>query len=185
MNISRHGLSLIKHYEALRLKSYPDPASPLAKAIAAGLPTAGLSGAPWTCGYGHTGPEVGPNTVYSLAEAEAMVALDAAHFVADVNLLLKFREIPQYQFDALVSFAFNLGSDIDDDNIAEGLGDSTLLRKVLAGDVRGAADEFPKWDRAGGHRMWGLTKRRTAERAMFLGAGFEDAIRIGEQVPRY
>lgn len=185
MNISAGGLALIRHYESLVLKAYPDPGSPLARAIAAGLPTQGLSGKPWTCGLGHTGPDVGPSTVYTPDEAETIFRLDVAHFVADVNLLIHGREILQGQFDALVSFAFNVGSDIDSDEVAEGLGDSTLLRKFLAGDVRGAADEFPKWDRMAGVRTWGLGRRRAAERAVFLGAGVDEALRIGASLPRY
>ena len=69
-------------------------------------------------------------------------------------------EVTQNQFDALVSFAFNLGP--------ANLKSSTLLRKVNSGDVNGAADEFLKWNHAGGQVLAGLTARRNAEKTLFL-----------------
>lgn len=66
----------------------------------------------------------------------------------------------QGQFDALVSFTYNLG--------ARSLSTSTLLRKLNAGDYAGAADEFLRWNKAGGKVLTGLTRRREAERALFL-----------------
>ncbi len=68
-------------------------------------------------------------------------------------------EVTQNQFDALVSFAFNLGP--------ANLKSSTLLRKVNSGDVNGAADEFLKWNHAGGQGPAGLTARRNAEKTLF------------------
>lgn len=68
--------------------------------------------------------------------------------------------LSQNQFDALVSFIFNLGS-------AKFEG-STLLKKLNAGDYAGAADEFGKWVNAGGRKLAGLVKRRAAEKALFL-----------------
>ena len=85
-----------------------------------------------------------------------------------VNSLIKV-PATQGQFDALVSFAYNVGLDIDEDTLAEGLGDSTLLRKFNAKDYAGCAAEFPKWNKAGGVVLNGLTKRRAGERAMFEG----------------
>ena len=67
--------------------------------------------------------------------------------------------ITQDQYDALTSFAFNVGN--------AGLLNSTLARKLNAGDCRGAAAEFPRWNRAGGRILRGLTKRRLAERTTF------------------
>ncbi|MNQ87056.1 Lysozyme RrrD [compost metagenome] len=66
----------------------------------------------------------------------------------------------QEQFDALVSFTYNLGI-----NALKG---STLLRKLNSGDYEGAADEFLKWNKAGGKILSGLTRRREAERMLFL-----------------
>lgn len=152
MKISKNGLNLIKTYEGLELTAYPDP---------------GTGGAPWTIGYGHTGPEVHAGLVWTQQQAEQALASDVAQFERDVTSLVKV-QINQNQFDALVSFAYNCGSDIDADDIAEGLGDSTLLKKLNAGDYDGAANEFPKWNKSGGKVMSGLTKRRNAERSLFL-----------------
>lgn len=152
MKISNNGLNLIKTYEGLELTAYPDP---------------GTGGAPWTIGYGHTGPEVHAGLVWTKQQAEQALVSDVTQFERDVTSLVKV-QINQNQFDALVSFAYNCGSDIDADDIAEGLGDSTLLKKLNAGDYDGAANEFPKWNKSGGKVMSGLTKRRNAERSLFL-----------------
>lgn len=152
MKTSKDGQRLIKDFEGLELEAYPDP---------------GTGGAPWTIGYGHTGPEVKPGLTWTKDQAEQTLRSDLEPFERDVTQLVTV-PINQNQFDALVSFCFNVGSDIDSDDIAEGLGDSTLLKKLNAGDYQGAADEFPKWNRAGGKVMAGLTKRRNAERDLFL-----------------
>jgi len=86
---------------------------------------------------------------------------------ADVNKLVKV-QVTQYQFDALVSFAFNVGSDIDEDTKPEGLGDSTLLKYLNEGRIIMAAEQFPKWIYAGGKQVNGLKRRRAAERHLFL-----------------
>lgn len=152
MKTSENGKAIIKAFESLELVAYPDP---------------GTGGAPWTIGWGHTGPEVKPGLTWTQAQAEQALSNDLAQFERDVTQLVKV-EINQNQFDALVSFAFNVGSDIDADDIAEGLGDSTLLKKLNAGDYDGAADEFPKWNKAAGKVLKGLTRRRNAERDLFL-----------------
>ena len=82
-------------------------------------------------------------------------------------MLLAGAATTQGQFDALVSFAYNVGLDIDDDTAAEGLGDSTLLRKHKAGDYAGAKAEFLKWVKNDGVVMKGLTRRRAAEAALY------------------
>lgn len=152
MKISENGKALIKEFENLEVIAYPDP---------------GTGGAPWTIGWGHTGPEVKPGLTWTRTQAEQALNNDLAQFERDVTQLVKVK-INQNQFDALVSFAFNVGSDIDADDIAEGLGDSTLLKKLNAGDYDGAADEFPKWNKAAGKVLKGLTRRRNAERDLFL-----------------
>ena len=78
------------------------------------------------------------------------------------------RPIEQSQFDALVSFAFNVGLDIDAHRRAEGLGDSTLLALVNAVRDQDAAIEFVKWNKAGGRPLLGLTRRRLAEAQLYL-----------------
>lgn len=161
MKISQDGLDIIKHYEQCKLTSYKCPA--------------GI----WTIGWGHTGPDVKPGMTISQSRADELLAYDVSDFEVDVKKLVK-TFITQCQYDALVSFAFNVGSDIDADSIAEGLGDSTLLRKLNAGDFNGAADEFLKWNKAGGQKLRGLTRRRHTERARFKGASAYDAIAIGQ-----
>lgn len=149
MKISQAGIDLIKRYEGLRLKAYK---------CSAGV---------WTIGYGHTAG-VKPGTTITRGQAEAMLTADLVEFECYVNQLVKV-PLKQYQFDALVSFCFNVGPDIDADTIAEGLGDSSLLRKLNRGDYAGAADEFSKWVKASGQVQPGLVKRRESERTLFLG----------------
>ena len=148
MYISKKGLDLIKLFESLELKAYRCPA--------------GI----WTIGYGHT-KGVYPGMVITEELADKFLVDDVWNFEREVESLVTV-EITQGQFDALVSFAFNVGSDIDDDLIAEGLGDSTLLRLLNKRDFQGAADEFPKWNKSRGKVLNGLTKRRKAERELFL-----------------
>jgi lysozyme len=155
MKTSENGKQLIKTSEGLRLQSYPDPAT---------------GGKPWTVGWGTTlikGKPFGKGLTITKEQAEEYLADDLVPFEQAVNSLVKVK-LTQNQFDALISFVYNVGADIDADNIAEGLGDSTLLKKLNAGDYKGAADQFLKWDKANGKVMKGLTIRRQAERALFL-----------------
>lgn len=180
LSISIEGIRLIQYYESCKLKTY---------LCSAGKPT---------IGWGHTGADVKMGMVITQARADELLRLDLAQFEKDVRSLLKVT-VTQKQFDALVCFAFNVGSDIDADTIAEGLGDSSLLKYVNAGQSSKAADEFLKWNKADGSRnkkdddgdgvvdeagekqkVRGLTKRRAAERALFNGAAVEGAIRVGE-----
>lgn len=150
MRTSPQGVAFIKGFEKCRLTAYkPTPNDK------------------WTIGWGHTGPDVHPGMTITQDQADALFLRDLQHFERDVEFLVKV-PITQSQFDALVSFSYNVGSDIDDDTIPEGLGDSTLLRKLNAGDYAGAANEFPKWNKQGHQVLDGLTKRRNAEKAMFL-----------------
>ena len=144
MEYSKEGLKLTERFEGCRLEAYPDP---------------GTGGDPWTIGYGHTGPDVFPTLVITQEYAEKLLLEDVQKAVANVNAHLKI-EVTQEEFDALVDFAFNCG--------CRNLDNSTLLKKVNEGDHEGAADEFLKWDKAGGHVMAGLLKRRQAEAALFL-----------------
>lgn len=159
MKLSPRGAAFIKGFETCSLKAYPDPGTkhdPVKR------------GKPWTNGWGHTGPDVFegcPEISQELADHN--FDKDIAIHEHAVNSLVKI-PITQGMFDALVSFAYNVGDDIDADDKAEGLGDSTLLKKVNQGDKIGAADEFPKWNKANGKVMNGLTRRRMGERAMFL-----------------
>ncbi|KIF95578.1 lysozyme [Enterobacter cloacae] len=137
------GIALIKQYEGLRLTTYKD---------AVGIPT---------IGYGHVENPVPPGGTRTITAetAEQLLRDDLQRFEHEVNNMLTV-EVTQNQFDALVSFAFNLGP--------ANLKSSTLLRKVNSGDVNGAADEFLKWNHAGGQVLAGLTARRNAEKTLFL-----------------
>lgn len=145
--INGAGVAIIKHFEGLALKAYKCPAGV------------------WTIGYGHTGPDVVPGLVITEARADALLAVDLARFEAGVARLAPVTT--DNQFSALVSFAFNVGLDEDDDTVAEGLGDSTLLRKHNAGDYEGAAREFAKWNKANGVILSGLDRRRAMEADLY------------------
>jgi lysozyme len=136
-------LTLIKPFEGLELKAYPDP---------------GTGGDPWTIGYGATGPEIKPGLVWTKEQADARLASDVAKFAAGVRKLVKV-PVNANQAGALISFAFNVG--------LGALGSSTLLKKLNAGDYSGAAEQFARWNKAGGKVMAGLTRRRSAEALTF------------------
>lgn len=146
--INYRGLDIIKRAEGLRLEAYLCPADV------------------WTIGYGHT-KGVKQGDTCTEAQAEAWLREDCGEAERAVARLVRV-PITDNQFSALVSFAFNVGTDEDADTIAEGLGDSTLLRKLNMGDYIGAANEFPKWNKAGGRVLMGLSTRRAAERNLFL-----------------
>ncbi len=137
-------IKLIKDFEGVRLSAYPDPAT---------------GGAPWTIGVGHTGPEVRKGLVWTMAQVDAALASDLVRFTLGVRALIVKATTTQHQFDALVSFAFNCG--------LANLRSSTLLKKHNAGDHAGAAVEFGKWNKANKKVMVGLTRRRSAEAALY------------------
>lgn len=150
MKTSKTGIALIKHFESFRPSPYL------------------CDGGKWTIGWGHTKGVTKDTKAITLAEGEVLLAEDLIEFEDAVTDLVVV-PLDQHQFDALVSFAFNVGPDIDADTIAEGLGDSTLLKLVNAGDTKGAADQFLRWNKAKGRVLGGLVRRRKAERDMFLG----------------
>lgn len=157
MKVSQRGIDLIHSFESLRLTAYKDPGS--------------SNGLPITCGWGTTRDEDGGpiplGAVWTREKADRLFARDLAAFEQGVNLLLAGAPATQGQFDALVSFAYNVGLDIDDDARAEGLGDSTLLKKHLAGDYAGARAAFASWVFNDGQRLKGLERRRKAEAALY------------------
>lgn len=142
MKTSETGIDLIKHYEGLQLNPYLCPA---------GKPT---------IGYGHTGPDVVFGITITEADADKLLREDL-HFSEKGVQTYTHVPLTQGQFDALVSFTYNLG--------VGALRDSTLLKKVNARDVEGAAAEFGKWVHGGGRVLPGLIKRRAAEAALFRG----------------
>lgn len=145
MKLSQAGKDLIKSFEGLELRVYPDPAT---------------GGAPYTAGYGHTGSDVKPGMKVTQAIADAWFDKDVQKFEGGVSALLTV-PTTQAQFDAMVSLVYNIG-----------LGNfrsSTLLKKHNAKCWSCAAGQFLVWNRAAGKVMDGLTRRRNAERAMYLG----------------
>lgn len=110
----------------------------------------------WTVCYGETkGVKRGDR--YSKAECDAMLAREIASYEAALDQCLS-AEVPAGMKIALVSWTYNVG--------AGAACRSTLVRKANAGDLRGACNELPRWNRAGGRVIRGLTNRRMSERAM-------------------
>ena len=147
MKTSDMGLSLIKSFEGFSAKPYLCPA---------GVPTIGYGATYYPDGRRVTMQDR-PVTV---AQATAMLRSMLASYEAGVSRYVLV-PLTQGQYDALVSFAYNLG--------LAALKSSTLLRLVNARDWRGAAAQFPRWNRAGGKVLPGLTRRREAERKLFMG----------------
>ncbi len=141
MRTSDAGVALVQGYEGLRLTAYRDSVGVL------------------TIGYGHTGADVKQGMTITRDEAERLLRDDLHDAETAVEKAVRV-PMTQGQFDALVSFVFNLG--------AGRLQTSTLLRKLNDRNYIGAADEFPRWNKAGGEVLAGLTARRGAERALFL-----------------
>ncbi len=142
------GIKLIQEFEGCKLTAYPDP---------------GTGGAPWTIGWGATtdldGRLIKPGTVWTQQQADYRFLKHLRTFEDDLNKLLGNAPTTQNQFDALVSLLYNIGPA----NFAA----STLLRRHKAGNYASAADEFPKWNRAGGKVLKGLVRRRAAEAALY------------------
>lgn len=139
MQTSQRGIDLIKEFEGCRLEAYR---------CSAGV---------WTIGYGST-RGVKPGMVITADAADERLREDLRHAEGAVKRFAP-ATIRQHQFDALVSFAFNIG--------VEALRHSTLLAKLNRGDARGAGEEFERWVYAGGQVSPGLARRRKAERALF------------------
>lgn len=117
----------------------------------------------WTIGYGHTGDDVTPGMSINLAQAEALLRSDLTRFEDGVDDLLADSAVTSdNQFGAIVSLAYNVGLG----NISH----SHVLRYHNAGQYQDAADAFLLWDKAGGHVLGGLARRRREERELYLTA---------------
>lgn len=147
---SQKGIDLIHSFESLVLTAYKDP---------------GPTGLPITIGWGSTTDENGAaiklGAIWTKERADTRFAADLAKFEASVNALLGSAPTTQSQFDALVSFGYNVGTGDG------GLKTSTLLRKHKEGDYAGAKAEFARWNKSGGVVLAGLTRRRAAEAALY------------------
>ena len=140
MRVSQRGIDLIKKFEGLELTSYEDAAGVL------------------TIGYGHTGEDVKPGDVISKEQAEKLLRRDLEEAEQGVNRNVTV-PLTQNQFDALVSFTYNLGT--------TALANSTLLRELNKGRYESAAAQFERWVYAGGKKLKGLIRRRIAEKQLF------------------
>ena len=142
--VSTAGINLICSFEGLRLNAYDD---------GVGV---------WTIGYGTTiypnGIKVKRGDTCTTEQAKAYMAHDLKKFESAVNTAVVV-PINQNQFDALVSLAYNIG--------IKAFKNSTLLKKLNVGDIRGAAAQFDVWNKAGGKVMQGLVNRRAVERKLF------------------
>lgn len=141
MTFNQDGLDLLKSFEGCELKAYKDIVGVV------------------TIGYGATGDGVYAGLEWTQEQAEERLASDLEKFCEGVTDMLNV-EVTSNQFSALVCFAYNVG--------LAALYRSTLLKKLNAGKISEAADQFLKWNKAGGQVVRGLTRRRTAERELFL-----------------
>jgi len=139
--VTANGVKLLQQHEGLRLKAYKDPVGIL------------------TIGYGHTGSDVKPNMVITKARAVELLINDLD--VAE-NHVRRYVKVPltQNQFNALVSFTYNLGGGT--------LKKSTLLKLLNEKNYEGASSEFRKFVFAGNKKLAGLVKRRADEQLLFL-----------------
>lgn len=142
MQVSENGVNFVKKWEGLYLYAYDDGVGVC------------------TIGYGHTGPDVYWGQRITEAQAEKWLAEDlVSHMVRPMQVIT--RKLTQNQYDALASFAFNLGSYVFDQN-------PTLLRYINTGQFEKAGDLMLKFSYGGGKFMQGLYNRRLAERKLLL-----------------
>lgn len=139
MEYSKKGLALTESFEGLRTTAYQDQVGV------------------WTIGYGHT-RGVYPGMTCTEEQANQWLEEDACDCENDLNTHAKV-PLTQNEFDAMVDFCINLGKGA--------LNGSTLLHLVNEGRFSEAANEFEKWDHAGGKVVAGLLRRRQAEENLF------------------
>ena len=146
MKTSQVGINLIKHYEGFYSKPYRCPAGK------------------WTIGYGHVINDgrvlpVDCDRVFSIGEIDALLIADLKRFERGVTLYCPV-QLTQNQFDALVSFSFNLGLGT--------LQRSTVRQKINRGDIAGAGKVLLKYNKASGKVLRGLDLRRKDEYALLM-----------------
>lgn len=149
MPINQESLNLIKSFEGLRLKAYPDPAT---------------KAEPYTIGYGTTiyngVKKVQLGDVITEKQAEAYLLFDVDKFSKGVSKLLQ-KPLSDNQFGAITSFAYNVG--------LTNFKSSNLLKKINNNpNDYSIKDEFLRWNRANGKVLMGLTKRRKAESLLYF-----------------
>jgi len=156
--LNQEGFKLLTRFEGCELTAYDD------------------GGGVWTIGYGHT-KGVHKGMTITQALAEQWLREDLSRFESFVENAIRV-EINDDQFSALVCFCFNVGSG------QEGFGGSTLLKLLNQGDFQGAANEFPRWNKVKGKPWLGLTRRRLAEQALFLGQPWQPFLTYEETTVR-
>lgn len=167
-------VALIKEGEGCVLRSYPDPASPLYRALSqrnllrlylngkVEIPAdlKGLSGAPWTIGYGET-LGVTEGMVWTKEQALFRLRQRVAQFLLGVyKRCPQLHAEPDHRVAACTSLAYNIG--------VGAFGASTVARRTGRREYQAAADAFLLWNKAGGRIMPGLVKRRRHERGVYL-----------------
>lgn len=145
MRTSPDGVVAIKGFEGFSSVAYPDPGS--------------TDGNPWTIGYGSTGADVVPGMTITEPQAVERLRGDLVKFEKGVEELVTV-PLTQGQFDALVSFSYNVG--------LQAFRTSTLLRKLNKGNYSAVPSELARWNKNDGNVMAGLTKRRKREADMWL-----------------
>jgi lysozyme len=148
VNVSKAAIALIKHHEGVRSRPYRCPANL------------------WTVGVGHLigdGKHLPDswNRTFSQEEIDGILKSDLRRFELGVHKMLPNVPLRQHEFDAIISFCFNLG-----------LGcfqRSTLRQALLRGDKKAAMESLVKYCRAGGKILKGLQTRRLDEKALFEG----------------
>ena len=148
MKTGKEGVALIKHFEGCYLNAYLCPAGV------------------WTIGYGHT-KGVKEGDVIDQEAAEAYLIEDLEEFEGYVDKLVEIG-LKQNEFDALVSWTFNLGP--------KNLEESTLLNRVNYGPLSDVPTQIKRWNRAGGKVLAGLVKRRAAEAALWEGKDWREVL---------
>lgn len=146
MRASNECVELIKHFEGCRLEAYLCPASV------------------WTIGYGHT-DGVREGDVIDQEAAEALLIEDLEEYEGYVNKMVEIA-LKQNEFDAIVSWTFNLGP--------VNLKESTLLNRINYGPLSDVPFQLQRWNKAGGKILEGLVKRRAAEAALWKGKDWRE-----------
>lgn len=141
MQTSKRGRDAIKLFEGLRTTAYRCPAGV------------------WTIGYGHTGKDITEGLTISTQRAEVLLMKDLIPIEKGIQELVKV-PLTQGQFDALVSFTYNLG--------LGSLRSSTLLKLLNLRKYTEAANQFERWVYAGNKKLEGLVRRRRKEKEIFL-----------------
>lgn len=154
-NINAEGEALLKQWEGFVAFAYDDFDPPSKRRMI--KPGDKVHGT-LTIGYGHTGPDVKPGARITPAEGMALLRKDLDRFEARVDREVKV-PLTDNQFAALVSFAFNVGE--------QAFAESTLLRKLNAGDYDAVPGELMKWTKSKGKKMRGLVNRRAAEAGLW------------------